>query len=128
MKLLLDTHAFIWSASEPERLSPRVREACEDLRNELFLSIVSILEMQLKSQAGRLDLGKPLRELVQEHERASAIGILPLRPAHVYALGTLPRIHKDPFDRLLVAQAIVEDVFLASKDEVIAEYPVRVFW
>ena len=128
MKLLLDTHAFIWSAAEPERLSPRVREACEDLRNELLLSVVSLWEIQLKSGAGRLRLHRPLRELVQEHQRANVVDILPLRAAHVYAMAELPRIHKDPFDRLLVAQAVVEDAFLVSADATIAEYPVKVFW
>lgn len=128
MRLILDTHSFLWSVSEPERLPPRVREACEDLRNEVLLSVVSIVEIQIKLDTGKLELDWPLRELVAEYQRANPFRVLPLLPAHVYALADLPRVHKDPFDRLLVAQAIAEDAFLASADEVIAEYPVKVFW
>ncbi len=128
MNLLLDTHAFIWSAAEPERLSPRVREACEDPDSKLLLSVASLHEMQIKLNAGRLRLHKPLSDLVEKHVRENALEVLPVRASHVYALADLPPIHRDPFDRLLVAQAIVEDIFLASADEIIAQYPVRVFW
>ncbi len=128
MKLLLDTHVFIWWAVEPQRLPPRVYEACEDPGNELLLSVASLHEMQIKLNAGRLRLHKPLSGLVEEHVRENALGVLSVRASHIYALADLPGIHRDPFDRLLVAQAIVEDAFLARADETIAKYPVRVFW
>lgn len=128
MKLLLDTHTFLWWTSEPTRLPRRVLDACGGAGNELLLSAVSILEMQLKLDAGKLDLEMPLPDLVRKHERENDLKVLPVRAAHVYALGDLPRIHGDPFDRLLVAQAVVEDAVLASGDEKVAQYPVKVLW
>lgn len=128
MRLILDTHAFIWWFNEPERLPARVLEALRDPVNETMLSAVSILEMQLKIDAGKLDLAVPLPDLVRRHERENDMAVLPLRAPHVYALGELPRIHRDPFDRLLVAQAVVEDASIATSDEEIGRYPVKVFW
>ncbi len=128
MKLLLDTHAFIWSFDEPERLPARVLEALQDPGNELMLSAISVFEMHLKIDAGKLDIGLPLEEVVRDHERANGMAVLPLRAAHVYAIGDLPRLHRDPFDRLLVAQAVVEDAVLVSGDEKVAQYAVKVLW
>ena len=128
MKLLLDTHAFIWWFDEPERLPDRVLEALRDPGNELMLSAISVFEMHLKIEAAKLDIGLPLQELVQDHEREGGLTVLPLRVSHVYALRDLPRHHRDPFDRLLIAQAVVEDFFFASGDEAVARYPVKVFW
>ena len=128
MKLLLDTHAFIWWFDEPERLPARVLEALRDPGNELMLSAISVFEMHLKIELGKLDIGLPLEEVVRDHERADGMAALPLRAAHVYALRDLPRLHRDPFDRLLVAQAVVEDALLVTADETVAQYPVRVLW
>ncbi len=128
MKLLLDTHAFIWSFDEPERLPARVLEALRDPGNELILSAVSVFEMHLKIELGKLDIGLPLEEVVRDHERANEMAVLPLRAAHVYALHDLPRLHRDPFDRLLVAQAVVEDAVLVSGDKKVAQYPVKMLW
>lgn len=128
MKLLLDTHAFIWWAVEPQRLPPRVYDACESAENDLLLSLASVLEMQLKADAGRLRLHKPVRDTVEQHLRENALTILPVRADDIYALADLPRIHRDPFDRLLVAQALAEDAPLVTKDEMIGRYPVKVFW
>jgi PIN domain nuclease of toxin-antitoxin system len=128
VKLLLDTHAFLWWSGEPERLSDQAREACADAGNDLLLSIISILEIQLKLDAGKLEIDQSLEHMVREHESADRLKVLPLRPAHVYALGDLPRIHGDPFDRLLIAQAVVEGAVLASGDDKVAQYPVKVLW
>lgn len=128
MKLLLDTHVFIWWFDEPERLPDRVLEALRDPGNELMLSAISVFEMHLKIEAAKLDIGLPLQELVRDHEREDGLTVLPVRASHVYALHDLPRLHKDPFDRLLVAEAVVEDAALVSGDEKIAQYPVKVFW
>ncbi len=128
MRLLLDTHAVIWWAGEPDRLPRHVRDACEDPGNELILSVVCILEMQIKTDAGKLRFGVPLQELVTRLEQANGFRVLPVTAAHVYAIGELPRLHKDPFDRLLIAQANVENARLVSGDEVVARYPVEVFW
>ncbi len=128
MKLLLDTHAFIWWFDEPERLPARVLEALRDPGNELMLSAISVFEMHLKMELGKLDIGLPLEEVVRDHERENEMAVLPLRAAHVYAIGDLPRIHGDPFDRLPIAQAVVEGAVLASGDEKVAQYPVKMLW
>ena len=128
MKLLLDTHAFIWSTNAPERLPSRVREACRDGTNELILSVANIHEMEIKIGLGKMQIDMPLEELVRLHQVENRVQVLPVQAAHVYALRGLPPIHRDPFDRLLVAQANVEDASLVSGDDVIARYPVRVFW
>lgn len=128
MKLLLDTHTFIWWDSEPTRLPPRVLALCQDRQNVLLLSAVSIWEMQIKLQLGKLRLALPLREIVESQQRTNHVEILPIALAHVLALEDLPVCHKDPFDRLLVAQAIVEEAVLISADPNIAKYAVRVLW
>ncbi len=128
MKLLLDTHAFIWSTTDLQRLPSRVREACLDGTNDLVLSVVSIVEMEIKVGLGRLRLDMPVDEMVRLNEEENDLQVLPLQAVHVYALRGLPPIHRDPFDRLLVAQAQVEDASLVSGDETIAQYPVKVLW
>ena len=84
--------------------------------------------MEIKIGLGKMQIDTPLEELVRLHQVKNRIQILPVQAGHVYALRGLPPIHRDPFDRLLVAQANVEDASLVSGDDVIARYPVRVFW
>ena len=128
MKLLLDTHVFIWWDSEPARLSPRALALCQDPQNTLLLSVVSLWEMQIKLQLGKLKLALPLKEIVQGQRRTNDVEILPVTLDHVLGLENLPPYHKDPFDRLLVAQAIVEEAVLVSADPNIAKYPVQIVW
>lgn len=128
MRLLLDTHAFVWWIAEPQRLPAHVLSACEDGANELLLSVASILEMQIKTQMGKLELDLPLEKLVTREEQANRVTVLPVRAAHVYAIERLPSLHKDPFDRLLVAQALVEDARIITSDKAIAGYPAEVLW
>ncbi len=127
MKLLLDTHAFMWYDNEPEKLSRRVQELCKDPENILLLSVASIWEMQIKSQLGKLQLRMPLPELIRE-QQGNGLEILPVEPNHIFALDSLPNHHKDPFDRLLIAQAIVEGAILVSADPLVKQYPVSVEW
>ena len=104
MRILLDTHVFIWWDSEPELLSQRARQFCEDPNNTLVLSVVSVWEMQIKRQIGKLDLRMPLNELLENQERRNGLDILPVNLDHVLYLDKLPAIHKDPFDRLSLKQ------------------------
>ncbi len=127
MKLLLDTHTFLWWISEPEKLSRRALELCQDTENILVLSAASIWEMQIKVQLGKLQIKMPLAELIHEQQE-NGIEVLPVEASHIFAVETLPNHHKDPFDRLLVAQAIVEGAILISADPLIAQYPVKVEW
>jgi PIN domain nuclease of toxin-antitoxin system len=128
MKLLLDTHTFIWWDSEPARLSPQALALCQDRQNVLLLSVVSIWEMQIKLHLGKLRLALPLKEIIETQQQTNNIEILPVTLAHVLALENLPVHHKDPFDRLLVAQAMVEGAVLVSGDPNIAKYAVQVVW
>ena len=128
MKLLLDTHAFIWWASDSVRLTSAVRANLSDPSNTLLLSVISVWEMQIKIQLGKLKASRPLRDLVEHHSRVNRMQVLPVTLEHVLALDSLPANHKDPFDRLLIAQATVEDVFLVSGDPVFSSNPVKLLW
>jgi PIN domain nuclease of toxin-antitoxin system len=127
MKILLDTHAFVWMDNEPQKLSRRAQELCQDPDNILLLSVTSIWEIQIKNQLGKLKLKMSLSELIRQQQE-NGVEILPIEPAHIFALDSLPDHHKDPFDRLLIAQAIVEESVLLSADPLIAQYPVSVEW
>lgn len=128
MKLLLDTHTFIWWDSAPAKLSPQALTLCQDPQNVLLLSVVSVWEMQIKLQLGKLRLALPLRDIVESQRRTNNIEILPVTLEHTLALENLPAHHKDPFDRLLIAQAIIEGVALVSADPNIVRYGVQVVW
>ena len=127
MKLLLDSHTFLWWNNEPDKLSPRVLGMCKNSENALFVSVASIWELQIKFQLGKLRLYKPLAEIIRQ-EQENGIEILSVEAPHVFALDSLPNHHKDPFDRLLVAQALVEGAVLVSADPLVKQYPVEVEW
>ena len=110
MKLLLDTHIFIWWVDEPEKLSASALAALEDESNTLILSVVSAWEIQIKFQLGRLVLSSLLDTLIESQRQANALQILPVELPHVLGLQALPHHHADPFDRLLIAQAIADTV------------------
>ena len=127
MKLLLDTHAFMWWDSDPNQLSTPVLAALRDPANEVWLSVTSVWEMVIKAQLGKLTLRLPLAGIVTQ-QQANGLQILPVTLGHALAVEGLPDIHKDPFDRMLIAQANVEGAELVSADRVVRQYPVRVFW
>ena len=126
MKLLFDTHAFMWWDSDPSLLSRRVLALCQDPENDLLLSVVSVWEMQIKAQLGKLKLDLPLDELVENQQRINGIQVLPVKLEHVLALDELPFHHKDPFDRMLIAQAQVERLTLVTGDLRLKAYPVKI--
>jgi PIN domain nuclease of toxin-antitoxin system len=128
MRVLLDTHAFIWWDGAPEHLSPKAREACFAPGNQLIVSVAGLWEIQIKVMLGKLTLRKPLREIVTGQVKQNGVVILPVELEHVLRLDQLPSYHKDPFDRILVAQALVEGLPLISHDPVVAQYPVNVIW
>jgi PIN domain nuclease of toxin-antitoxin system len=128
MKVLLDTHAFIWWDSDPAKLSPQARAACGDRANIVLLSVASAWEMQIKQQLGKLNLRLPLAAVIASQQQINDIQVLPVALAHVLALQDLPAHHKDPFDRRLIAQANVEEAVLFSHDPVFVHYPVKVLW
>jgi len=128
VKLLLDTHTFIWWDSDPAKLSATALALCSDPANELILSVTSVWEMQIKHQLGKLSLRLPLRDIVTHQQATNGVIVLPILPEHVFALDGLPTPHKDPFDRLLVAQANSEGATLVSADAIFAAYPVYTAW
>ena len=128
MKLLLDTHTFIWWDSSPQKLSPKALALCQNPENILLLSIGSIWEMQIKIQLGKLSLNLPLPELIESQQQTNNIEVLPINLTHLFTLDSLPNHHKYPFDRLLISQAIVENAVLVSGDSILANYPVRIEW
>jgi PIN domain nuclease of toxin-antitoxin system len=128
MRLLLDTHTLIWFDAEPDRLSDTSRGVLADENNVLLISIASIWEMQIKIQTGRLNLRSSLSVLISEQMQNAGLQILPIEPKHIYALKDLPDVHRDPFDRIMIAQAIVEDLGFVSADRVLSGYPVRQLW
>lgn len=127
MKGLLDTHAFIWWDSEPGKVSAPALAFLQDPSNTVFLSVVSVWEILIKQQLGKLTLAAPLPTILAQ-QQANGVQILPVHLTHVLGLTNLPPHHKDPFDRLLAAQSIVEGAALISADPVFAKYPVSVVW
>ena len=127
-RLLLDTHTFLWWDAAPERLSAAVLALCQNSSVRLFLSIVSLWEIQIKSGLGKLPLSLPLAEIIQNQQMRHGLQLLPVTPEHIYALSGLPLHHKDPFDRLLIAQALTEGLPLASVDSAFSSYPISLVW
>ncbi|MCI0336415.1 MAG: type II toxin-antitoxin system VapC family toxin [Acidobacteria bacterium] len=128
MKLLLDTHTFIWWTIQKASLSALALAVMQDPQNQLLLSIASLWEMQLKMQLGKLHFNLPLSQLIEDQQRINGLRLLPIEPVHIYALSQLPSHHKDPFDRLLITQAITENFLLVSADPAFAAYSVRIIW
>lgn len=128
MKILLDTHTFIWWTDRPQKLSPIADQILNDRTNILFLSVVSMWEMQIKSASGKLPLPQPYREMVVEQVRVNGLLILPVYEAHVYALDQLPAHHNDPFDRLLIGQALDEQLSILTADSLIQKYSISTIW
>lgn len=122
MKLLLDTHLLLWAAAASKKLPRRAYRLIQDGENNLLFSAASLWEIAIKSSAGRADFevnARVLRRALVDNGYTE----LPIRSEHVVAIEDLPPIHKDPFDRLLVAQATVEGVILLTVDSVVAQYP-----
>ena len=128
MKILFDTHTFIWLNSESRNLSQRVLALCQDRSNHLLLSVASIWEMQIKLQLGKLSLQSTLKQTIEKQQKINNIEVLPVTVEHVLELDNLPFHHKDPFDRVLAAQARWEHAALATRDPIFARYPVQAIW
>ncbi len=128
MRVLLDTHVFLWAIGDPDRLSSRIRDTIQDARNEVLLSIVSAWEIAVKSSRGKLDFPRPAMTFVQRQLSNHRIGILPLRLAHLAALEKLPWHHRDPFDRMLVAQCLEEGASLVTVDKQLDRYGLEILF
>jgi len=120
LKLLLDTHALLWALLAPGRLSPTTADAIEDGANEVFVSVVSAWEIEIKRAKGKLPVAVPLSEALSEQRFRT----LPVTLRDVLAVESLPRRHRDPFDRMLIAQAQLEGMTLVTSDREVRHYPV----
>lgn len=127
MTLLLDTHAFLWFVTGDSRLSRPARAALERDGTRLCISAASVWEMAIKSSLGRLSLPGPLRDYLAE-KGAEGFDLLPVDWLHAAAVERLPFHHRDPFDRLLVAQALVEGLPIVTRDRVFRKYGAKVVW
>jgi PIN domain nuclease of toxin-antitoxin system len=125
---LLDTGVWLWSVGEPSRISRKARDVMADISHEVFLSAVTSWEVAIKAASGKLQLPEPPDLYVPR--RMAAQGLRPLALSHEHALAAfaLPAHHRDPFDRLLIAQAKVEEMTLISADRMFDRYPVQLLW
>ncbi len=126
MKVLLDTHAFLWAVIDEERLSPRVRSLMAS--SELWWSVVSLWEAIQKAQIGKLSLPLPAGPFLTGELSSNHVRLLPVNLSHVLRVESLPLHHRDPFDRLLIAQSIEEGWPIITADPWFARYPVDVIW
>ena len=122
MRLLLDTHVLLWWLSDEEKLSSEARDAIADPENTIYLSAVVVWEIRIKEAIGKLSLPDAFIETLARQ----AFVELPITVEHADEISRLPDIHRDPFDRLLIAQAVVEDLTIITRDSVIPDYPVRI--
>jgi PIN domain nuclease of toxin-antitoxin system len=121
VNVLLDTHLLLWAAGQPEKLSVVARELLEDPENALLFSAASLWEVAIKAGLGRADFRVDPR-LLRRGLLDNGYGEIPVRSEHAVALDNLPLIHKDPFDRILVAQAQVEGIVLVTSDDLVSQY------
>jgi PIN domain nuclease of toxin-antitoxin system len=127
VRYLFDTHVFLWLASDDEQLTPAVRAIFVDSAEECFLSAASVWEMAIKSSLGKLTIATSLAHLVRGG-LDRGLRLLDVTADHAYVIERLPFHHRDPFDRLLVAQTIHEGMHLVSRDAVLDAYPVTRIW
>lgn len=128
MRLLLDTCTFLWLATNAPQLSRRARELFADPANEVYLSAVSAWEIAIKYTLGRLRLPDPPAVYLPDRRRKMGIEELPLEETAALHLSRLPRLHPDPFDRMLVSQSIVHAMTILTPDPQISRYPAPVIW
>lgn len=128
MKLLLDTCTFLWVLADARPLSRRARDLVLDPGNEVFLSAASAWEIAAKHALGRLPLPAPPAQFVPAERERHGIDALPIDEESVLQVAKLPHLHRDPFDRVIVCQAIVHGMAVLTPDPLVAQYPVRVVW
>lgn len=128
MKLLLDTHSLIWAVDQPSLLGPQAKTALEDLANSLLLSAATLWEIAIKVGVNKLTLSLPYRQWMTRALNDLGVTILPVTVEYADVQATLPFHHRDPFDRLLIAQALVENIPLVSNDALFEQYGISRVW
>jgi PIN domain nuclease of toxin-antitoxin system len=128
LKYLLDTAVWLWSVGEPERLSSKAVAAILDLKNEIFLSAASSWEITIKHASGKLSLPEHPSTYIPRRMAQQRLSPLPISHQHALFVSTLAPHHRDPFDRLLIAQAKVEDLIVITTDSMFEKYPAEILW
>lgn len=128
MKLLLDTAVFLWLSYDAPEISEKARDAFQDPSHDVFLSVVSAWEIGVKSQLGKLPLPTPAEVFVPSLREQLSVASLPLDEPSTLHLAKLPSLHRDPFDRMLICQAIEHGLTLLTPDHQLRQYPVRTLW
>lgn len=128
MRVLLDTHVFLWWVEGERALPAKARAAIADRENECLISLVSAWELAIKVKLGKLKLARPVQRYLVEHAAANGFQVLDIRLAHIGRVETLAAHHGDPFDRLLIAQALEEKLPIITADPVFRKYGVKRIW
>ncbi len=128
MECLLDTNALLWIVTDDVQLSKKARKIFLDEENEIFISVASLWEIAIKVSLKRLNLGQTLNEFYIRHIVGNKIRLMDIKVEHLAELEYLEFHHRDPFDRLIISQAIVEKIHLLSKDKVLSKYPIKRIW
>lgn len=128
MRALIDTSVFLWTISGGEKLSENARRCIADLDNDLFLSIASLWEIAIKTSIGKLELLLPFNQLIPDQLEQNEISVLPIEFNHLSQIIDLPFHHRDPFDRLIIAQSPAEQMPVIAKDSAFSQYPAQLIW
>lgn len=128
MNLLLDTHTFLWFVNDNDNLSEKAKSVIEDAESEVYLSIASIWEMAIKVSLGKLEIQDPFGDFIQKQIQLNQFTVLNITPSHAAVVASLPFHHRDPFDRMLIAQAKSLQIPLISRDEVFDTYGIGRLW
>jgi len=128
MKVLLDTHAFLWLITDEDRLSENARQTFLNMENSLFFSAASLWEICIKKTLGKISLKDGWFQTIQKEMELNTIQWLPIEMIHCAEVTELPFYHRDPFDRMLIAQAIVEEMKLLSRDSRLSDYAIELIW
>lgn len=128
MKVLLDTHAFLWLIAGDERLSKKASTIFLDTKNSLYFSAASFWEISIKESLGKISLKKGWTQIIQDEMEINAIHWLPIEIRHCSKVAELPFHHRDPFDRMLIAQAMTEDMKILTRDHQFSDYPIASVW
>lgn len=128
MILLLDTHTFIWYVTDNSRLSNQVLEFINDENNEILLSIASLWEIAIKQNLEKLNFNQPFEIFITQQLNLNDFRLLDIKISHITVVATLPLHHRDPFDRILIAQSVVENIPILSADKIFDAYPIERLW
>ena len=128
MRLLLDTHTFLWFIQGNDSLSNTAKASIENSENQKLISIASLWEIAIKTSIGKLSVEMSMTDLVEKQVLGNALGILSITSEHLEKLTDLPFHHKDPFDRLIIAQSLAENISIVSRDKMFGDYSAQLIW